>query len=197
MKNLFVCVSGQVESLNCCPQVYLMLILPALSEGFTFYTNSAGPATHISICRYVGTDTQKSLEYLKKDSGNVWRKLGYRDVSGNGEKAFWECRASGGDMSWTMVVALFIVCLLLCFPRHPQFPPLAPHSQNVFEISPVSHTSSPFQNAFFPLYPGHPQFPPVTDDIDGVPKSGTDLYVEAVNVVSNWTGPIIKPPRIS
>jgi len=54
-------------------------------------------------------------------------------------------------MSWTMVVALFIVCLLLCSSRHPQFPPLAPHSQNVFKISPVSHTGSAFQNAFFPF----------------------------------------------
>jgi len=54
MKNLFVCVSGQVESLNCCPQVYLMLILLALPEGFTFDTNSTSPATHISICQYVG-----------------------------------------------------------------------------------------------------------------------------------------------
>jgi len=158
MKNLFVCVSGQVESLNCCLQVYLMLILPALPEGFTFYTNSAGPATYISICRYVGTDTRESMGYLKKDSGNVWGKWGYGDVSGNGEKAFWECRASGGDMSWTMVVALFIVCLLLYSPRHPQFPPLAPHSQNVFEISPVSHTGSEFQNAFFPFTLNIPSF---------------------------------------
>jgi len=84
---------------------------------------------------------------------------GYGDVWRNGEKAFWECRASGGDMSWTMVVALFIVHLLLCSPRYPQFPPLAPHSQNVFQISPVSPTGSAFQNAFFPFTPSFHQLP--------------------------------------
>jgi len=63
-----------------------MLILPALPEGFTFYTNSTGPATHISIHWYVGTDTRESLAYLKKDSGNVRGNWGYGDVSGNREK---------------------------------------------------------------------------------------------------------------
>jgi len=88
-------------------------------------------------------------------------------------------------MSWTMVVALFIVHLLLCSPRHLQFPSLAPHSQNIFQISPVFPTGSAFQNAFFPFTLDIPSFHQLLMILTGSPKSGTDLYVEAVNIADN------------
>jgi len=100
------------------------------------------------------------------ETGDVWEKrknysgnaelVETEDVQDNREKAFWKCRASGGN--WRCLRMLF-----LWFSRHPQFSPTFPlfsppalHFQNAFSLFPwifLVSTSSAFPEYFFPFFP--------------------------------------------
>jgi len=133
-------------------------ILPALLEEFMFNTNSTSPATHISICWYVGN----------------W----YSGMPGISQKTFWECAGKLGlwgclgkwrksilrmQSQWRRHELDHGGCSFYCaspslFPQTSPVSPISSTFPECFPDIPISHTGSAFQNAFFSFTLDIPNF---------------------------------------
>ena len=188
-----------------------------------------------------------NVEPVEGETGDVWEKkkensgnaelVETEDIQDNREKAFWKCRAGGGNWGCLRMLflwffrhpqfPLYFLCrlrisrmLFLCYPGYPQLPPVL-HSQNIFfsfprhpqfpptgftfpecfllfsQTSPVSSASSAFPECFFsvsldipsfhqfcipriffPLFPRHPQFPPLAPHFQNAFSLFSELRVE-------------------